>query len=109
LVGHQERNLQVMNFDHELTMLPVDTYVGYELTRAMVSYVLGIYEEPIFLCGLAIEEQLSLGYEQLTTKYPNRKYTRTNRSGVTTTFQLTDMKFNGLIDWARNEGGGWGL
>jgi hypothetical protein len=97
--GGSERDLEICALDDELTSLGVDPYVSYEMTLAMGCYIMGIYQEPISLCGLAIEEQLALVYQGVVTKDPSRKHT-TVRSQIKITLDLDEMTFAFLIDWA---------
>jgi hypothetical protein len=97
--GSSDRDLEVWALDDELTNLGIDGYVGYEMTLAMGSYILGIYQQPILLCGLAIEEQLALVYQGIVIKDPSRKHNAV-RKGVTIALDLDEMNFASLIDWA---------
>ena len=99
LTGWRERELRVSQFDYEMTMMNVDPYVGYEMTLALDNYIVGIFEASILLCGLALEEQLSLVYEKVTAKAPNKRFL--NKNGPV---DVQDMKFSMLIDWAKGDG-----
>jgi hypothetical protein len=97
--GSSERDMAVWKLDDELTSMGIDAYVGYEMTLAMGSYILGIYQEPVFLCGLAVEEELALVYQEVITKDPSRKH-NVVRKGATVALEVEEMNFASLIDWA---------
>jgi len=92
-----------MSVDETLSIQGADAYVGYEMTWALESYVMGTYGPAVLFCGLAVEEQLSLIYDSTTKKNPTKKYV-VKAGPKSIRLETDDMDFAKLIDWARRVG-----
>jgi len=82
----QVRELEVMQYDDELSLAGIDPYVGYEMTWALENYIAGVYGACVVFCGLAIEEQLGLKFEAASGN------------------DASNETFATLTSWARNNG-----